>query len=98
MVDLVSVLPYIDVVFNSVMTGEERGLYPIIFGQAVYDFARYFVKDVLKAIALIGVIFADGEIVSNLRWTQKIYDLMMNTQPINPLDDNFNFVQVLCYN
>src|SRR6476469_951304 len=25
---------------------------------------------------LIGVIFADGEIVSNLRWTQKIYDLM----------------------
>ncbi len=25
---------------------------------------------------LIGVVFADGEIVSNLRWTQAIYDLM----------------------
>ncbi|MDM3851599.1 MAG: type I-D CRISPR-associated protein Cas7/Csc2 [Aphanizomenon gracile PMC627.10] len=35
---------------------------------------------------LIGVIFSDGEIVSNLRWTQKIYDLMMNTQQINPPD------------
>lgn len=30
---------------------------------------------------LIGVIFSDGEIVSNLRWTQKIYDLMMNATP-----------------
>jgi len=37
---------------------------------------------------LIGVIFADGEIVSNLRWTQKIYDLMKDAQPtqINPPD------------
>jgi len=37
---------------------------------------------------LIGVIFADGEIVSNLRWTQKIYDLMMDADPcqINPPD------------
>ena len=37
---------------------------------------------------LIGVIFADGEIVSNLRFTQKIYDLMMNASPrqINPPD------------
>lgn len=37
---------------------------------------------------LIGVIFADGEIVSNLRWTQKIYDLMKAAQPtqINPPD------------
>jgi CRISPR-associated protein Csc2 len=30
---------------------------------------------------LIGVIFADGEIVSNLRWTQCIYDLMKDAQP-----------------
>jgi CRISPR-associated protein Csc2 len=30
---------------------------------------------------LIGVIFADGEIVSNLRWTQYIYDLMKDAQP-----------------
>jgi CRISPR-associated protein Csc2 len=30
---------------------------------------------------LIGVIFADGEIVSNLRWTQHIYDLMKDAQP-----------------
>jgi CRISPR-associated protein Csc2 len=30
---------------------------------------------------LIGIIFADGEIVSNLRWTQKIYDLMLDAQP-----------------
>ena len=37
---------------------------------------------------LIGVIFADDEIVSNLRWTQKIYDLMMKADPcqINPPD------------
>ena len=30
---------------------------------------------------LIGVIFADGEIVSNLRWTQTIYDLMKEATP-----------------
>ena len=37
---------------------------------------------------LIGVIFADGEIVSNLRWTQKTYDLMMDADPcqITPPD------------
>jgi CRISPR-associated protein Csc2 len=37
---------------------------------------------------LIGVIFADGEIVSNLRWTQTIYDLMQEATPtqINPPD------------
>jgi CRISPR-associated protein Csc2 len=37
---------------------------------------------------LVGIVFADGEIVSNLRWTQVIYDLMMNVQPsqINPPD------------
>ncbi|MGI0494986.1 type I-D CRISPR-associated protein Cas7/Csc2 [Alkalinema pantanalense CENA528] len=37
---------------------------------------------------LIGVIFADGEIVSNLRWTQTIYDLMKEASPtqINPPD------------
>ena len=35
---------------------------------------------------LLGVIFADGEIVSNLRWTQKIYDLMSNAHQINPPD------------
>jgi CRISPR-associated protein Csc2 len=35
---------------------------------------------------LIGVIFADGEIVSNLRWTQKIYDLMNSAGKINPPD------------
>lgn len=35
---------------------------------------------------LIGVIFADGEIVSNLRWTQKIYDLMKNASQINSPD------------
>ena len=32
---------------------------------------------------LIGVVFADGEIVSNLRWTQKIYDLLCDRQQIN---------------
>lgn len=35
---------------------------------------------------LIGIIFADGEIVSNLRWTQKIYDLMTNAGKINSPD------------
>ncbi|HEY9675908.1 MAG TPA: type I-D CRISPR-associated protein Cas7/Csc2 [Waterburya sp.] len=35
---------------------------------------------------IIGVIFADGEIVSNLRWTQKIYDLMNKEGKINPPD------------
>ena len=41
---------------------------------------------------LIGVVFADGEIVSNLRWTQKIYDLLSDRQQINlpdPLDEDF---------
>lgn len=38
---------------------------------------------------LIGVIFADGEIVSNLRWTQKIYDLMLTNGKIN-LPDPLN--------
>jgi CRISPR-associated protein Csc2 len=35
---------------------------------------------------LVGVIFADGEIVSNLRWTQKIYDLMQSRSQINAPD------------
>lgn len=35
---------------------------------------------------LMGIIFADGEIVSNLRWTQKIYDLMSAAGKINPPD------------
>jgi CRISPR-associated protein Csc2 len=35
---------------------------------------------------LIGVIFADGEIVSNLLWTQKIYDVMQEKKQINPPD------------
>lgn len=35
---------------------------------------------------LIGIIFADGEIVSNLRWTQKIYDLLKDKGQINPPD------------
>lgn len=35
---------------------------------------------------LIGIVFADGEIVSNLRWTQKIYDLMSNAGQIQPPD------------
>lgn len=43
---------------------------------------------------LIGVIFADGEIVSNLRWTQKIYDLMKNASQIN-LPDPLNEDDVL---
>ncbi len=38
---------------------------------------------------LIGVIFADGEIVSNLRWTQKIYDLLSFDDKIN-LPDPLN--------
>lgn len=42
---------------------------------------------------LVGVIFADGEIVSNLRWTQKIYDLMKDATPTqinspDPLDED----------
>lgn len=40
---------------------------------------------------LIGVVFADGEIASNLRWTQKIYDLMSQKSQINspdPLDED----------
>lgn len=37
---------------------------------------------------LIGVIFADGEIVSNLRWTQVIYDLMKDKiAPPDPLQE-----------
>ncbi|KAM3099027.1 type I-D CRISPR-associated protein Cas7/Csc2 [Phormidesmis sp. 146-35] len=35
---------------------------------------------------LIGVVFADGEIVSNLRWTQKIYDLMIEKNQIQDPD------------
>lgn len=40
---------------------------------------------------LIGVIFADGEITSNLRWTQVIYDQMKANNTINspePLDED----------
>lgn len=40
---------------------------------------------------LIGVVFADGEITSNLRWTQAIYDQMKAQNSINPpdpLDEN----------
>lgn len=38
---------------------------------------------------LIGVIFADGEIVSNLRWTQTIYDLMKDKiAPPDPLQES----------
>jgi CRISPR type I-D/CYANO-associated protein Csc2 len=40
---------------------------------------------------LIAVIFADGEIVSNLRWTQKIYDLMKDKGQIEmaePLNED----------
>ena len=40
---------------------------------------------------LIGVIFADGEIVSNLRWTQAIFDRMQaedTLKPLDPLDEN----------
>lgn len=40
---------------------------------------------------LIGVVFSDGEIVSNLRWTQAIYDAMNSNGTIHspdPLDEN----------
>lgn len=38
---------------------------------------------------IIGVVFADGEIVSNLRWTQKIYDQFSPEvlQALDPLDE-----------
>lgn len=35
---------------------------------------------------MIGVIFTDGEIVSNLRWTQCIYDLLQDAKQINSPD------------
>lgn len=40
---------------------------------------------------LIGVVFADGEVVSNLRWTQAIYDQMKADQTLktpDPLDED----------
>ncbi len=39
---------------------------------------------------LVGVVFADGEITSNLRWTQAIYDLFPAEvlQSLDPLDEN----------
>ncbi len=39
---------------------------------------------------LIGVVFADGEITSNLRWTQAIYDLFPTEvlQSLDPLDED----------
>jgi CRISPR-associated protein Csc2 len=40
---------------------------------------------------LVGVVFADGEITSNLRWTQAIYDLMKSNDILlspDPLDEN----------
>jgi CRISPR-associated protein Csc2 len=39
---------------------------------------------------LLGVVFADGEIVSNLRWTQAIYDLIPEDilDSIDPLDED----------
>jgi len=40
---------------------------------------------------LIGVIFADGEITSNLRWTQSIYDVMKSNDSLkspDPLDED----------
>ncbi|KKD39756.1 type I-D CRISPR-associated protein Cas7/Csc2 [Limnoraphis robusta] len=40
---------------------------------------------------LIGVVFADGEIVSNLRWTQAIYDQLKTENKLgslDPLDEN----------
>lgn len=40
---------------------------------------------------IIGVIFADGEIVSNLRWTQAIYDYMKKANTLkspDPLDED----------
>lgn len=38
---------------------------------------------------IVGVVFADGEIVSNLRWTQKIYDQFSPEvlQSLDPLDE-----------
>lgn len=35
---------------------------------------------------LIGVIFGDGEIFSNLRWTQAIYDTLKNNNKVNDID------------
>jgi CRISPR-associated protein Csc2 len=35
---------------------------------------------------LVGVIFADGEIVSNLRWTQAIYDALNRGEALKSLD------------
>jgi CRISPR-associated protein Csc2 len=35
---------------------------------------------------MIGVVFTDGEIVSNLRWTQNIYDLLQDAKQINSPD------------
>ncbi|NEP63179.1 MAG: type I-D CRISPR-associated protein Cas7/Csc2 [Symploca sp. SIO2G7] len=35
---------------------------------------------------LVGVVFADGEIVSNLRWTQAIYDLMKDAGQLDTPD------------
>jgi CRISPR-associated protein Csc2 len=43
---------------------------------------------------LVGVIFADGEIVSNLRWTQAIYDLLIQRNQIQ-LPDPLNEDHVL---
>jgi CRISPR-associated protein Csc2 len=43
---------------------------------------------------IVGVIFADGEIVSNLRWTQKIYDLLSAGNKIQ-LPDPLNEDDVL---
>lgn len=43
---------------------------------------------------LVGVIFADGEITSNLRWTQKIYDLLSAEEKIQ-LPDPLNEDDVL---
>ncbi len=40
---------------------------------------------------MIGVVFADGEITSNLRWTQAIYDQMKSNNTLNapdPLDED----------
>lgn len=40
---------------------------------------------------LVGIIFADGEIVSNLRWTQAIYDLLIQRSQIqlpDPLNED----------
>lgn len=43
---------------------------------------------------LIGVVFADGEITSNLRWTQAIYDLMKSAKTLH-LTDPLNEDDVL---